>query len=1009
MDWLVNSRLMLVPGKHVCFLLVIGSLVFNSGAEPLRLVSVPDPTLHPPPGGGGDSITPIMSPDGRFVFFASTANNLVLGTATNSVPGLPTGRLNVFLRDRSTLQTTLVSVNSAGTAGGNGDSIPTGISTNGRYALFESSASDLISSDTNGVTDVFIRDLANNTTVLVSVNTNGEPANGVCRGSTLTPDGRFVAFVSAASNLVPGDTNRIPDVFVRDLISGVTTLVSVGAQATNVCGLTGSEAPDITPDGRYVAFYTTATNLVPGVTTGGEIYLRDLVANTTTWVSGGARAFLGYTNAVFFNHTLSADGQYVAFEGCTNPPPVSANAAGVILRFSRTTGLTDLVHTNAYVQTANVEEIRSLDMTPDGRFIAFVARTNTAGTTCIELWDAQSGLVTLVSGDPSGNVTTNTTCDWPMLDESGRFVAFLSTAPNLVTNSLAGDNHLYVRDVVAGTTVLVDADTNGVGSPLSPAAVPRLSADGRLVLFECADANLVSDDRNHAADIFLRDLVASTNELISAHDASLPCLSANGPTALSTLAVSATIRWIAFTSDADNLTPHDTNGFRDVFVRDLLLGTNFLVSVATNGAGADGISTEPTLSADGRYVAFTSSADNLVRGDANRSQDVFLRDLQTGVTSLVSVRIINNASANGASYSPIISSNGRFVLFRSLATDLGAGLSGTYENLFLRDFQTGSTRVLTTRGLVTASMTLDGSLVAFADIAGAAAGKIYVWDSLAGARIETNSTVGGISTVSISPNGARITCFTGSGTLAVLDRVARTNGVVGSCFPAARPGLRFSADGRLLAYAAAAVTNGTNQVYLYDLQTQTRFLVSSRANSSVGANGNSESPELSPDGRFLTFRSVATDLLAAGAGNAVPELFLYDRVAGSITLLTASDASGAPADNRSLTPAFSADGRSLLFQSWAADLVSGDFNQSEDVLVLTFLYATVLPASTPGVGPTLSWSTRPGEAYHVQYKETLTDPVWQEVSGVVTVVGSQAQLTDLAPGAGQRFYRVVAF
>ncbi|MCX6927286.1 MAG: hypothetical protein NT154_29390, partial [Verrucomicrobia bacterium] len=686
-----------------------------------------------PLGGGGDSIASIMSPDGRFVLFASTANNLVRSTATNSVPGLPTARLNVFLRDRSTGQTRLVSVDSAGAGGGNADSIPTGISTNGRYALFESSASNLMSSDTNGVTDVFMRDLVSNTTILVSVNTNGAPGNGVCRGSTLTPDGRFVAFVSAANNLLPGDTNNIPDVFVRDLTSGVTTLVSVGAKATNSLALTSSEAPDITPDGRYVAFYTTATNLVPGVTTGSEIYLRDLVANTTIWVSGGARALLGYTNAFFFNHILSADGQYVAFEASTNPPPVSAKVAGVILRFSRTTGLTDLVHTNAYVQTANAEEIRSLDMTADGRFIAFVARTNTPGTTCIELWDAQSGLVTLVSSDLSGNVAANSTCDWPMLDGSGRFVAFLSTAPNLVTNSLAGDNHLYVRDLVAGTTVLVDADTNGVGSPLSPAAVPSLSADGRVVVFECADANLVSDDRNHADDIFLRDLVANTNEIISAHDASLPCLSANGPTALSTLSASATSRWIAFTSDADNLTPHDTNGFRDVFVRDLLQGTNLLVSVATNGAGADGISTEPTLSADGRYVAFTSSADNLISGDTNRSSDVFLRDLQTGVTSLVSVKANGNISANGASYSPVIGSDGRFILFRSRATDLMAGLSGANETLFLRDLHAGSTRALTTGGFVTASMVPGGSLVAFTDVAGAAAGKLYIWESLAGA------------------------------------------------------------------------------------------------------------------------------------------------------------------------------------------------------------------------------------------------------------------------------------
>src|SRR5262249_10132676 len=154
---------------------------------------------------------------GRYVLFASTANNLVLSSSNNPLPMIPLAKLNVFLRDRANGTTTLVSVNLAGTGGGNGDSVPTALSTDGRYPLFESSASDLIAGDTNGVADVFVRDLVSNSTVLVSVSTNGGAANGVCRGSTMTADGRYVAFVSAANNLVADDTNGIPDVFVRDL------------------------------------------------------------------------------------------------------------------------------------------------------------------------------------------------------------------------------------------------------------------------------------------------------------------------------------------------------------------------------------------------------------------------------------------------------------------------------------------------------------------------------------------------------------------------------------------------------------------------------------------------------------------------------------------------------------------------------------------------------------------------------------------------------------------------
>src|SRR5208282_6674602 len=137
--------------------------------------------------------------------------------SANLVPPTMPPVMNIDLRDRQQQTTTLVSVSLDGTGAGNGDSIPAGISTNGQFALFESAANNLVAGDTNGVNDVFVRDLVASVTTLVSVSTNGGAANGVSRSSVMTPDGRYVAFVSAASNLTPGDTNGIPDVFVRDL------------------------------------------------------------------------------------------------------------------------------------------------------------------------------------------------------------------------------------------------------------------------------------------------------------------------------------------------------------------------------------------------------------------------------------------------------------------------------------------------------------------------------------------------------------------------------------------------------------------------------------------------------------------------------------------------------------------------------------------------------------------------------------------------------------------------
>ena len=187
---------------------------------------------------------------------------------------------------------------------------------------------------------------------------------------------------------------------------------------------------------------------------------------------------------------------------------------------------------------------------------------------------------------------------------------------------------------------------------------------------------------------------------------------------------------VAFTSDAGNLVPGDTNGYRDVFVRDLPNGSNILVSVGTNGAPGSGLSTEPSISGDGRYVAFSSTANNLVPGDTNKAQDVFVRDLQSGTTLLVSVSL-TGGPGNYESYGPQISTDGRRVLFRSKATNLAAGsFGGGYtDNLFSRDLQSGTTYALTTGGISSSGMTPDGRFVAVVDTAGSSAGYVYLWDA----------------------------------------------------------------------------------------------------------------------------------------------------------------------------------------------------------------------------------------------------------------------------------------
>ena len=161
-------------------------------------------------------------------------------------------------------------------------------------------------------------------------------------------------------------------------------------------------------------------------------------------------------------------------------------------------------------------------------------------------------------------------------------------------------------------------------------------------------------------------------------------------------------RYLAFSSEADNLVPNDTNGYRDIFVRDLLLGTTRLVSVTPDGLPADGNSSEPTLSGDGRFVAFTSGADNLVANDTNLLADVFVSDLGSGTMELVSLATDGASPGNGLSWAPVISADGRFVLFHSTARNLTSdSYSSAYlgvDNLFVRDRQAQVTYALTTGG-----------------------------------------------------------------------------------------------------------------------------------------------------------------------------------------------------------------------------------------------------------------------------------------------------------------------
>ncbi len=939
-------------------LLTLGAFVVPANAVPVQMLSARNPSVPLPAGGDGDSVAPVISPDGRYVVFSSAANDLVPGGNSQSA-------LNVYLRDRTANTTILISSSCNGGGGGNGNSVLGQVSANGRYVVFQSDASDLVPGDTNGVSDIFLRDTYTGITRLISVAANGGFANGASTDPVMTPDGTCVAFISAASNLVAGDTNGIPDVFVRDLITQTTWLISVGATGTNVTTAT----PVITPDGRYVAFFSTATNLVPAVpaTTLGEVYVRDRLAGITTWASTNAAA-IAYTNFLFqlysqngvpaYHPRLSADGQHVVFKiGQT-----SLSAGNMILRYDLATATTTVINsnTNGIGMALNLDDGFGPEMTPDGNYVVYVKLEGTAssalGYSSVHVWNAQTKTDTLIS-DPGTNGAITSTSVQPVFSADDSSVVFLSNTTNLPGNVVAGGFHIYLRNLTNNNLQLVDVDTNGIASSDDATTSFSVSSDGQYVAFDSPDGSLVGGDDNQASDVFVRDLVGNTTELISTQDATvIPQTGDNS--GVSEVSVSTNGQWVAFASEADDLVPNDTNDLPDVFVRDLLANTTTLVSAGANGGPAwGGSSVNPVISGNGRYVVFLSTATNLVASQGiTTTVNVFRRDLQTGNTVLVSVSTNGVDGANGDCADPVVSQDGRYVTFWSLAYNLTPGLANTANSYtYWRDITAGITVALTNAVLTPGysifppSLSGDGRYVAYSSDSGAQSPQVRVWDSQLGADIYTNTGLGSVTDAVLNASGTRV-LYTESGytNLALVDDVMTGTNIFSFNYPVmlwSHDG--WSADGQYLALVAQTSTNSSTNIYLCDLQTQALTLVSSNYTPIlVSSGGNYDLPVISSDGRFVVYRSYATGVVP-GDINPVPNIYRYDRFFGTNENLTAGQAGSSPVlwDSK---PAVNADGGTVAFLSLGSGLAAEDLNRVPDAFA--FAMDVGMPLDSDGDG-----------------------------------------------------------
>ena len=607
------------------------------------------PAYDIPASGSSDSGS--MSSDGRFVAFLSTATDLVPSQNDSN------GDYDVFLYDRVAGTRTLVSHSSSSlTTAGNGQSSNARISVDGNFVAFDSFATDLVPNQTgsNSIYNVFLYDRATGKNTLVS-HTSASPSTSGNSSSSLgsiSSDGRFAAFLSYATNLVNGqmDSNNTFDVFLFDRLSGSITLVSHASGSTITTGNGDSTTPIISADGSFIAYTSSSTNLVAGqngLINSYNIFLYDRSTGATTLVSHKNGTINTTGNGVCIPEAISGDGNIIAFNSVATdlvPGFMDGNGANSsdLFVFNRTSGTTTLVsHVPGFSSTsANFQSGPDCVMSANGRFIAYDSKATNLVAGQIDqnnnfdvfFYDQTTQINTMVSHVSGSNNTTAKGGSFvAAMSADGTFIAYESSATNLIPGQIDanGGDDFFLYNRTAGTNSLVSHSSSSITTTGSPGGnfSSGISADGSFLAFLSLATNLVSgvQDLGNLFDVFLYSKATDTNSLISLRDPSF-----RTPSASSEPSVSADGRYIAFASTGQQLPGQ-------VFLRDRMTGITTLVSHSTLGADFVGNadSDQPAMSADGRFVAFASKGTDLVANqtDSNAATDIFVFDRTTGTIS----------------------------------------------------------------------------------------------------------------------------------------------------------------------------------------------------------------------------------------------------------------------------------------------------------------------------------------------------------------------------------------
>lgn len=943
-------------------------------SDPPERISVAHDGLQ----ANGPSTRAAISADGQVVAFVSAATNLVSGDTNDGT--------DVFVRDRAAGTTTRVSVRSDGSqAADSGTGVRVDVSRDGRFVVFSSIAADLVPGDANGVSDVFLHDRVFGTTTRISLNTiDGDP-NGPSHNPVISADGRFVAFDSAATNLVLSDSNGVSDVFVRVLPGARTERVSV-----NSAGLQGNGAsaePSISANGRFVAFASTATNLGESSDTNGlkDVFLRDRMSGTTRSrvqgngdsgapsVSGDGRSLAFTTNA---SNLGTSDGNGTSdvwrslgrpdisgsIAAVTPPVPRAAGRFSVSVNAAPGDGLGPVPRgalEYRVLQGGNTIArctTRDLDSGGNGSCELSVDSPGTYGVELGFLGDAQYAVAPLLAtgsltvgpaapstlsiavhapepsladqrvyvqadlrprgGQPGGTITFtspagNCIAELPSL--SGCLLPF-GASDGQISASYSGDGTFSAAsatpvDQRIGTSIwqrLLESDQgSGRGPGGTAGSGPgALSADGRWFVFSTDQPYLVPDDRDDQEDVFLLDQRLGLIRRISQAPDGTP---ANNDSVQP--AISGDGRWVAYTTYASNLLPGDTNGRGDVVIVDVQNDTApELVSVNSSGGYSGDTAFQPRLNHDGSLVAFHSRAGDLVVGDGNSRVDVFVRDRREATTTRVSVASGGGEGSGGfaGALTLDLSPDGRYVLFQSDYTNLVLGDSNGQTDVFRHDRYTGQTlrASIATDGTQSGDLTLDGSLSADGD---------RVVFSTRGVLVPGDSN--GIHDVYLHEFSTRSTRLVSVGAY----------GVIGSGTGSRGPVITARGDVYFLSDADEFGSSGEIQVIQAN-ETGSFLELVSRDPGGLPGNAGSRSLAVASDGSWVSFATAASNLdpnAPLGGYMLAPDKGLPRAVQRAPV--------GRQPNGASFGATLSADGRHAVLISTGNNLGPEDKNDFEDV------------------------------------------------------------------------------